>query len=209
VYIFVRGLKMRQIVSMWRLILRKILTALMGATAFLFGACDFIWTEGVACEYGVPPLPPPEPVVTSDVISGTVKDANGTPVPGFWVSVLNENPSSQYTFTYRNGKFELYVPRTGNCCYTLFFQDVDGPLNGEFESQTVQYCIDNGPLNIVLKPKETEPKEPGCKEPDPVEPDPVEPDPVEPDPVRPHPDRPKPVRPHPVRPHPVEPEPPL
>jgi hypothetical protein len=152
----------------------------------MFGSCYLDWEEEPTAEYGMPPSPQPqppapkpspEPVVTSDVISGTVKDANGTPVPNFWVSVLKEDTSPKdipHTFTNRYGKFELIVPSSRHCCYTLIFADVDGSLNGEFESQTVQFCIDSAPLNIVLEPKKTE--QPGCIIPEP-EPEPEVTDP--------------------------------
>jgi hypothetical protein len=179
---------MKHIVNMWRLTVRKILIASLGAVSLIFGSCYIDWEEEAVCEYGMPPaplppVPPPEPAKTSDVISGTVKDANGTPVPNFWVSVLKEDTSPQdtpHTFTNRYGKFELSFPSSRHCCYTLIFADIDGSLNGEFESQTVQFCIDNGPLNIVLEPKKT--GQPGCPITDPEVTDPEITDPEVTDP---------------------------
>jgi hypothetical protein len=142
---------MRYIVNIWRLTLRKILTALMGAVSFLFGACPrpeigiIGWVEyGPGPEYGAPP--------PYEVISGTVSYGE-KPVQGFWVSILSENGYSPYTFTYENGEFNLYFPKNESGTYTVFFQDVDGPLNGEFNSKTVQWTSGSGPLNIVLEPK--------------------------------------------------------
>jgi hypothetical protein len=88
-------------------------------------------------------------------ISGTVT-GNEKPVPGFWVTILRENSSGSYTFTDQNGSFELYDHDYEGPSYTLFFQDVDGPLNGEFKSQTVQWFFGNEPLHIVLEPKESD-----------------------------------------------------
>jgi hypothetical protein len=136
---------MKQIVSLWRLTLRKILTALMAVVPFSFGACDW-WSV----EYG----PGPEPYVPSpyEQINGTVTYKR-SPVRGFFVSVLGYDGTDAYTLTDRDGKFSLKV-YSSDPPYTLFFQDVDGPLNGEFNSKTVQWTSGDGPLNIVLVPKE-------------------------------------------------------
>jgi putative lipoprotein (rSAM/lipoprotein system) len=157
---------MKRIGNMWRLTLRKILAAsVVVVVSLIFGSCYWVWDEEEEEKAGTPPSSAPVGIS----ISGTVKDGNGNPVPEFWVSILKENTSSQYAFTFtdKKGKFELSVPGNAGCCYTLFFQDVDGTKNGEFESQTVKWCMDNGPLNIILKPKKTdcegtEPEGPGC-----------------------------------------------
>jgi putative lipoprotein (rSAM/lipoprotein system) len=140
---------MKHIVSLWRLTLRHILTALLGVVAFLSGSCS--WIINTPVEYGPPAPeygPPPQQRIS---ISGTVK-YNENPVPGFWVSVLWENSSGPDTRTDINGSFELSVNKRGSS-YTLSFQDVDGPQNGEFKSQTVQWHYGDDPLNIVLEPK--------------------------------------------------------
>jgi hypothetical protein len=84
-------------------------------------------------------------------ISGTVT-YDEKPVPGFWVSVLTESVYNHYTFTYENGEFNLYVPENESGSYEVFFQDIDGPQNGEFKSQTVQWTLGDEPLHIVLEP---------------------------------------------------------
>jgi putative lipoprotein (rSAM/lipoprotein system) len=138
---------MKQIVSVWRLTLRKILAALMGAVPFLLVGCPLV-------EYG--PGPDPYP----DRMSGTVKDNENHPVPGFGVSLQTKKYNSyteQHTYrtystlTDENGTFKLFVYESPP--YTVFFEDVDGPLNGEFDSQTVQWTSGDGHLNIVLVPK--------------------------------------------------------
>jgi hypothetical protein len=151
---------MKRIVFTWRLGVRKVLTSLLGAVSFLFGSCPGPQhiNPGWA-EYG----PGPDPVLPVEVISGTVKDSCGVPVPRFWVSILNEYNSSPgpYTFTNTYGEFifEIYEYDKGSSLYTLFFQDVDGPLNGEFNSKTVQWRSGDEPLHIVLEPKEPEPEQ--------------------------------------------------
>jgi hypothetical protein len=138
---------MKHIVSLWRLTLRRLLTALLGVSSFLFGT--------ISCStpaYGMPPAPeygPPPP----QRISGTVK-YNENPVPGFWVTILREDSSGPYTFTDKDGSFMLSVDRYESPPYTLFFQDVDGPQNGEFNSKTVQWHYGDDPLDIVLEPKD-------------------------------------------------------
>ena len=149
---------MKKVNFMWRLTLRKILTVLMGAVVFLFGGCPPWFRD--APMYGMPSKeygpPPPYEVITGTVIG------NEKPVPGFWVSLLNEHDCrytgyQHYTFTEKNGEFNLYIcdpDQFEGDSYTLFFQDVDGPLNGEFNSKTVQWRSGDGPLNVVLEPKE-------------------------------------------------------
>jgi putative lipoprotein (rSAM/lipoprotein system) len=141
---------MKHIVSLWRLTLRRILTALLGAVAFLSGSCS--WIIDSPAEYGMPP--PEYGMRPSQRISGTVS-YNENPVPGFWVSILREDNSGPYTFTDTNGFFELSV-YNGGPSFTLFFQDVDGSRNGEFNSKTVQWSWGNGPLHVVLEPKVNE-----------------------------------------------------
>jgi hypothetical protein len=133
--------KMKHIVSAWRLTLRHLLAALLGASSF-FGSCSWITEE--APTYG---MPPPER------INGKVT-YDETPVPGFWVTILRENSSGPYTFTDKDGSFELSFYHYEDYPYTLFFQDVDGPLNGEFNSKTVQWTWGDNPMHIVLQPKE-------------------------------------------------------
>jgi hypothetical protein len=150
---------MKHIVSMWRLTLRKVLTALLGASSFLFGTCN-LPIQGSPVEYG----PGPD-FGRHEFISGTVKDSSGEPVQGFWVSILNEYHNWHYTFTGYDGDFTFYIyendsiynPESGS--YTLFFQDVDGHLNGEYNSQTVQWRSGDGPLLVILEPKEAEPEQ--------------------------------------------------
>ena len=150
---------MKSVAFMWRLTLRKILIVLMGAIVFLFGGCP-PWSK-VTPDYGVKepeygaPYPPPLEIITGTVIG------NEKPVPGFWVSLLNEHDCrytgyQHYTFTEKNGAFNLYIcdPNQFEGDYTLFFQDVDGPLNGEFNSKTIQWRSGDGPLHIVLEAKE-------------------------------------------------------
>jgi hypothetical protein len=141
---------MKYIVFKWRLVVRKMLTALMAAFPFLFGACA--WG---AVEYGPGPSPPEYgmPPQESISINGTVTYDN-KPVPGFWVSVLNEYGPNLYTFTERDGTFELYITRTGSGPYAVFFQDIDGHLNGQFKSQTHQWTSGGGPMHIELEPIE-------------------------------------------------------
>jgi hypothetical protein len=129
---------MKHLVSIWRLTLRKILTALMGASSLLLGACP---------EYGT---------IDRYFISGTVK-GNDNPVQGFEVSIQTKkynsyNYRTYSTLTDENGTFKLIVSKDPPP-YTVFFQDVDGSLNGEFNSKTVQWALGDGPLNIVLEPK--------------------------------------------------------
>jgi putative lipoprotein (rSAM/lipoprotein system) len=140
---------MKHIVSLWRLTLRRILTLLLGAVAFLSGSCS--WTRDSPAEYGMPS--PAYGMPPSQRISGMVS-YNENPVPGFWVTILRENSSGPYTFTDQDGSFEIYGPSYEGPSYTLFFQDVDGPRNGEFNSKTVQWHYGDGPLHIVLEPKE-------------------------------------------------------
>jgi putative lipoprotein (rSAM/lipoprotein system) len=118
----------------------------MGAVPLLTVACPGV-------EYGPGPNPPEYgmPPSEEERISGTVTSGE-KPVPGFWVSILTENSDNPYTFTNENGRFELYAPITGSGPYTLFFQDVDGPQNGEYKSKTVQWTSGGGPLHIVLEP---------------------------------------------------------
>jgi putative lipoprotein (rSAM/lipoprotein system) len=133
---------MKHIVSAWRLTLRYLLTALLGSLSLLFGTISCSFDSKAA--YGMPP---------PDRINGKVTyDEN--PVPGFWVSVLGDSSSGPYTFTDKDGLFELSVNHYGDYPYTLFFQDVDGHLNGEFNSKTVQWTWGDNPLHIVLEPKE-------------------------------------------------------
>jgi putative lipoprotein (rSAM/lipoprotein system) len=139
---------MKHIVSIWRLTLRRILTLLLGAVAFLSGSCS--WVRDSPSEYG---MPAPAYGMPAQRISGTVS-YNENPVPGFWVTILRENSSGPYTFTDQDGSFMLYDHYYEGPSYTLFFQDVDGPLNGEFKSKTVQWYYGDDPLDIVLEPKE-------------------------------------------------------
>ena len=135
----------------FRMILRKILTGLsLGAVTFVFQACygDPYWDD---------PERYPERDYEVDRITGTVRSENEEPVKGFWVSILCDHNHDAYTFTKADGTFAFYIyewnaHEDGN--YTLFFQDVDGPLNGEYDSQTVQWSSGDGPLNIVLEPLE-------------------------------------------------------
>jgi putative lipoprotein (rSAM/lipoprotein system) len=121
--------------------LRHLLTALLGVFSFLFGDCYRIRETPAA--YGMPP---------AQKISGTVT-SDEKPVPGFWVLIVRQSGSSPHTLTDKEGSFELSV-YNGGPSYTLLFQDVDGPLNGEFSSQTVQWHSGDGPLRIVLEPME-------------------------------------------------------
>ena len=149
--------KIQRITFMWRLLLRKILTALMGAASFLFGACPQFLIYGGE-EYGMPPMPEygmPEPY---QYITGTVVDNDEKPVPGFKISILCEHDHNFYTLTNSNGEFTFYFYKWNaheDGCYTLFFQDVDGLQNGEYNSKTVQWCSGDEPLRIVLEPKES------------------------------------------------------
>ena len=136
---------------MLRLTWRKLLAVLIGSVSALSVSCWAYPDYGVA-EYGPGPMPDYE------TISGTVT-AGEKPVSGFWVSLLNDRyPNPQYyTFTDINGMFELYIYEYNaneNGSYTVFFQDVDGPQNGEFNSKTVQWKSGDGPLNITLESKE-------------------------------------------------------
>ena len=142
---------MKRIAFFGRLTLRKILTALIGAASFLFGSCPWVIMES-SMMYG----PGPEPREPLEHISGTVMGNEG-PVKGFWVSILCDHSHNYYTFTNQSGNFSFYfmdewsIHEDGS--YTLFFQDVDGPLNGEYHSKTVQWCSGDGHLDIVLEPK--------------------------------------------------------
>jgi putative lipoprotein (rSAM/lipoprotein system) len=118
----------------------------MGAVSFLFGSCP--WPD----RYGPGPAPPEYGMPPREVISGTVT-YDEKPVPGFWVSILTESSYNPYTFTKENGEFEISIRKNDSGSYTVFFQDVDGPLNGEFNSKTVQWTSGDEPLNIILEPK--------------------------------------------------------
>ena len=134
---------MKHIVLMLRLTWRKLLTVLLAASSFLFGSCGLLFRD----EYGPPPAPE-YGVPYYETISGTVTDGE-KPVSGFWVSLLNDRYSSPqpYTFTGSDGRFIIYVYENAaeNGVYTVFFQDIDGPLNGEFNSKTVQWKYGDGP----------------------------------------------------------------
>jgi hypothetical protein len=122
---------MKSIAFKWRLILRKILTALLATVPFSLGAC-------ATPDYGVP----------GTTITGTVI-GNGEPVSGIKASIKND-----YSYTNEDGEFHIFVTETESQPYTVLFEDVDGPLNGEFNSKTVQYTRGTVPWYIVLEPKQ-------------------------------------------------------
>ena len=153
---------MKRIAFTWRMTLRKILTALIGAAAFLFGSCPWI-DEPMAeygmpyPEYGMPPTPTPY-----HVISGTVIGDN-KPVPGIFVSAFDKEVSGStydvYTFTNDYGAYYLYLQGSG--CYTVCFTDVDGPRNGIYKSHEADWCAvedhshsGDGLLHVALQPQD-------------------------------------------------------
>ena len=108
---------MKHVALSGRLFLRKILTMLsLGAVSFIFHAC-----------YGMP--------MTSS-ISGKVRD-NDTkePITGIQVSI-KENPKIETVKTDNAGWFDIWLDGLA-APYTILFQDVDGPKNGEYEDTEV------------------------------------------------------------------------
>jgi len=95
-----------------RKVLRRIYQGLGAATvSILFQAC-----------YGMP-------MDDSVTIGGVVKSNADVPIPGIKISV--ENLSSNY-YTNEDGIFNIYAPRLES--YELEFKDVDGPLNGSYQT---------------------------------------------------------------------------
>jgi len=112
-----------------RRVLRKIYKGLAVTVApLLFQTC-FIETE-TPVEYG------PGPDIGDDIlIHGSVCSAANIPIPGIKVSV----GSSAY-FTNEYGNFRIYMPKQES--YELQFEDVDGPENGSYKTQTKTISLD-------------------------------------------------------------------
>ena len=143
---------MKRIAFMGRRTLRRILSALMGAAAFLFGSCSVERSSGLV-EYGPGPVPEYGAPMPYEYISGTVT-GNEKPIPGIYVSARDiEEAGSVYDYTHtdEDGVYHLYP--YGNGSYTVRFVDVDGPLNGEFKSKSAEWNSGDGPLNVALEPK--------------------------------------------------------
>jgi hypothetical protein len=119
---------MKQVSSKGRILLRKIFTGLsLGAVAVTFQAC-----------YGPPPSEVPS--------RGIVKSAHTEyPIMGIRVS-----SSGDRDFTDSNGNYRLLV---ADQIQTVLFEDIDGPLNGEFQDKEVRWDPSDGPLNVSLDPK--------------------------------------------------------
>ena len=121
---------MKQIVSGGRLLLRKILTGLsLGAVSFIFAAC-----------YGLP----------YESLTGTVRAADTEePIPGIQVLQTHNGTSYNVHKTDIQGRFTVSyeggIPDT-----TLLFQDIDGPLNGEFENKEVLVMADSKHIDITM-----------------------------------------------------------
>jgi len=114
---------------------RKILAVLIGTAAGLaFGSCP-------TPDYGVP----------SRSISGMVKGENEEVVPGIKVSIINNDRcKGRAGYTGEYGQFFIDVCKN---THTVLFEDVDGPLNGEYKNQTVTGVQNGRFLEITLEPK--------------------------------------------------------
>jgi hypothetical protein len=125
---------MKQVASKGRILLRKILTGLsLGAVAVTFQAC-----------YGMDGIPDNPP--TS--LRGTVKSSGSEDtIPGIHVS----NSDDYFTLTGSNGEYRLYV---ADQAQTVWFRDIDGPDNGEFQDKEVIWNPgDSWRLDVSLDPK--------------------------------------------------------
>jgi putative lipoprotein (rSAM/lipoprotein system) len=125
---------MKQITFKGRLLLRKILTVLS------FGAVATLWS----CDYGTMYAMYGTPPVDRVVLEGTVKSADAEePIPGISVSISNNK-----SLTGTDGKYRFLVDdRT----YTVLFEDIDGPENGDFQGTEVIWMSGDGPLNVTLE----------------------------------------------------------
>ena len=120
---------------MKRKFFRKLLGGLSLTTAaFIFQAC-----YGSVQDFG------------HDVyITGNVKSAKTrAPLNGIRISVANK---PQYSLSAADGSFSFYTDSDGDCI--LQFADVDGELNGKFESKDTTLVNPTGSIHLEILLKE-------------------------------------------------------
>jgi hypothetical protein len=99
----------------------------LGAVAVTFQAC-----------YG--------PMTADIPLNGTVKSSDTeNPIPGIEVS-----GSRDIDLTDSNGNYRLLV---ADQIQTIWFKDIDGPNNGEYQDKEVSWNPSDGPLHVSLDPK--------------------------------------------------------
>ena len=133
-----------------RKILRNIYRGLgVSAALITMQACD---TSQVAM-YGPAPMygPPPDTGTNISITGKVLGSSTQNPIKGIQVSVKDQNALSALTyprFTDNSGSFNINVPQKN--IYSLFFEDVDGPLNGSYKTKKITITLSDTKMSFYI-----------------------------------------------------------